>query len=71
MPPYLLATMLRVQLLWSWYSLSDPVIEEPVTDVPTKRRFAGIELINDWIPDESTNLSFCHLLSKQKRGDWS
>ena len=52
-PPYPLATMLRIHLLQQWYSLSDPAMEEALIEVPTMRRFAGIELISDRIPDET------------------
>lgn len=44
-PPYPLATMLRIHLLQQWSSLSDPVMEEPLLEMPTMRRFAGIALI--------------------------
>ena len=54
--------MLRIHLLQQWYSLSDPAMEEALIEVPTMRRFAGIELISDRIPDETTILSFRHLL---------
>ena len=50
LPPYPLATMLRIHLLQQWYSLSDPAMEEGLIEVPTMRRFAGIELISDRIP---------------------
>ena len=53
--------MLRVHLLQQWYSLSDPAMEEALIEVPTMRRFAGIELISDRIPDETTILTFRHL----------
>jgi hypothetical protein len=53
-PPYLLTTILRIHLLQRWCSLSDPAMEETLIEVPTMRRFAGIELISDWIPDETT-----------------
>jgi len=33
------------------------------------RRFAGIELRTDSIPDEITFLSFCHLLEKDELGE--
>jgi transposase, IS5 family len=33
------------------------------------RRFAGIELINDQISDETTILSFRHLLEKHNLGE--
>jgi IS5 family transposase len=45
--PYPLATMLRIHLLQRWYSLSDPAMEEALIEVPTMRRFAGIELMSD------------------------
>ena len=56
-PPYPLATMHRIHLLQQWTSLSDPAMEEALIEVPTKRRFAGIELISDRIPDETTILA--------------
>jgi IS5 family transposase len=55
-PPYPLATMLRIHLLQQRYSLSDPAMEEALIEVPTMRRFAGIELISDRIPDVTTIL---------------
>jgi IS5 family transposase len=64
-PPYPLATMLRVHLLQQWYSLSDPAMEEALIEVPTMHRFAGIDLISDRIPDETTILTFRHLLGRQ------
>lgn len=68
-PPYPLATMLRTHLLQQWYSLSDPAMEEALIEVPTMRRFAGIDLISDRIPDETTILTFSHLLEKHSLGD--
>lgn len=68
-PPYPLATMLRIHLLQQWYSLSDPAMEEALIEVSTMRRFAGIALISDRIPDESTILIFRHLLEKHDLGE--
>jgi IS5 family transposase len=68
-PPYPLATMLRIHLLQQWYSLSDPAMEEALIEVPTMRRFSGIELISDRIPDETTILTFRHLLEKHGLGE--
>jgi IS5 family transposase len=68
-PPYPLATMLRIHLLQQWYSLSDPAMEDALIEVPTMRRFAGIELISDRIPDETTILTFRHLLEKHGLGE--
>ena len=68
-PPYPLAVMLRIHLLQQWYSLSDPAMEEVLIEVPTMRRFAGIDLISDRIPDETTILTFRHLLEKHDLGE--
>jgi IS5 family transposase len=68
-PPYPMASMLRIHLLQQWYSLSDPAMEEALIEVPTMRRFAGIDLISDRIPDETTILTFRHLLEKHDLGE--
>ena len=68
-PPYPLAVLLRIHLLQQWYSLSDPAMEEALIEVPTMRRFAGIDLISDRIPDETTILTFRHLLEKHDLGE--
>ena len=60
--PHPLAAMLLIHLLHQWYLLSDPAMEEALIEVPTMRRFAGIDLISDRIPDETTILNFRHLL---------
>jgi IS5 family transposase len=41
--------LLRIHLLQQWYSLSDPAMEDALIELPTMRRFAGIELISDRI----------------------
>jgi IS5 family transposase len=61
--------MLRIHLRQQWYALSDPAMEEALMEVPTMRRFAGIELIIGRIPDETTILIFRHLLEKNGLGE--
>ena len=51
-----------------WYSLSDPAIEDALIEVATIRCFAGIDLISDRIPDETTILAFPHLIKKHELG---
>jgi IS5 family transposase len=68
-PPYPLATMLRIHLMQQWYSLSDPAMEDALIEVPTMRRFAGIDMLSDRIPDETTILAFRHLLEKHNLGE--
>lgn len=67
-PPYPLQTMLRIHLLQQWYDLSDPAMEDALIEVPTMRRFAGIDMISDRIPDETTILAFRHLVEKHNLG---
>jgi len=63
-PPMPLETMLRIHFLQNWYTLSDPMAEESLYDSEAMRRFAGIELGDDRIPDETTILHFRHLLER-------
>ena len=44
-------------------------MEDALIEVPTMHRFAGIDLISDRIPDETTILAFRHLLEKHDLGD--
>ena len=60
--------MLRIHLLQQWYDLSDPAVEDALIEVPTMRRFAAIDMISDRIPDETTILTFRHLLEKHDLG---
>ena len=60
--PMPLEVMLRVYFRQNWYALSDPAAEETLYDSEAMRRFAGIELGYDRIPDETTILNFRHLL---------
>ena len=63
-PPMPLATMLRLYFLQQWYALSDPAMEDALYEIESMRRFAGLELADDAIPDETTLLKFRHLLEK-------
>jgi hypothetical protein len=65
-PPMPLEMMLRIYFLQNWYALSDPMAEESLYDSEAMRRFAGIELGDDRIPDETTILNFRHLLEKHQ-----
>jgi IS5 family transposase len=65
-PPMPLERMLRVYFMQQWFNLSDPQAEDALYDIEPMRRFAGIELAEDTIPDESTILRFRHLLEEKK-----
>ncbi len=63
-PPMALETMLRIYFLQQWYALSDPAMEEALYEIESMRRFAGLELADDALPDETTILKFRHLLER-------
>jgi IS5 family transposase len=58
--------MLRIYFIQNWFNLSDPQAEDSLYDIESMRRFAGLELAEDAIPDESTILRFRHLLEKHQ-----
>lgn len=64
--PMPLERMVRIYFLQQWYGLSDPGMEESLYDIESVRRFAGIELGEEEIPDETTILNFRHLLEKHQ-----
>ena len=63
-PPLGLEKMLRIYFLQQWFDLSDPQAEDSIYDIESMRRFVGIELGEDTVPDETTILRFRHLLEK-------
>ena len=65
-PPMPLERMLRIYCMQQWFNLSDPAAEDALYDIEPMRRFAGIELAEDAIPDETTILNFRHLLEKHQ-----
>jgi IS5 family transposase len=65
-PPMPLQRMLRVYFMQQWFNLSDPQAEDALYDIEPMRRFAGIELADDAIPDETTILHFRHLLERHQ-----
>lgn len=64
--PHDLATMLRLYFVQQWFNLSDPAAEDALYDSESIRRFVGVELADDALPDESTILRFRHLLERQQ-----
>lgn len=62
--PLGLEKMLRIYFLQLWFDLSDPQAEDAIYDSESMRRFAGVELAEDEVPDETTILRFRHLLEK-------
>ena len=62
--PMPMERMLRIYFMQNWFNLSDPAAEDALYDSESMRRFAGIELAEDAVPDETTILRFRHLLEK-------
>lgn len=65
-PPLGLEKMLRIYFLQQWFHLSDPAMEDALYDIESLRRFAGIEMGQDEVPDETTILKFRHLLERHQ-----
>lgn len=62
--PFGIETMLRIHYLQQWFGLSDPAMEEALHDVPPYREFGKLDGATARLPDETTILSFRHLLEK-------
>ena len=65
-PPLGLEVMLRIYFVQQWFDLSDPGAEDAIYDSESLRRFVGVELGEDRIPDETTILRFRHLLERHE-----
>jgi len=67
-PPIGLERMLRLYFLQQWFNLSDPGLEEALYESPVLRRFAGIDLGKEPVPDETTICKFRHRLERRELG---
>ncbi len=67
-PPIGLERMLRIYFLQQWFNLSDPAVEEALYDSLAMRRFVGIDLGREPVPDETTVCKFRHLLEGHELG---
>jgi IS5 family transposase len=64
--PLGLEKMLRLYFVQQWFNLSDPQAEDTLYDSEAVRRFVGVELGDDRVPDETTILRFRHLLERHQ-----
>ena len=62
--PMPLERMPRIHFMQRWFNGLDPAMGDALHDSESMRRFAGIELVEDAFPDESTVLRFRHLLER-------
>jgi len=65
-PPMPLERMLRLYCVQQWFDLSDPQAEDALYDIESIRRFVGVELGEEAVPDETTILHFRHLLERHR-----
>ena len=64
--PHPMRTMLRLYCAQQWFNLSDPAAEDALYDSESIRRFVGVELADDALPDETSILRFRHLLERHQ-----
>ena len=68
-PPVGLARMLRMYFVQHWFNLADEACEDALLDSPALRRFVGIDLGRERVPDATTLLKFRRLLEKHSLGE--
>jgi IS5 family transposase len=67
-PPIGVERMLRIHFLQHWFNLSDPAVEEALYDSRAMRKFVGIDLGREPVPDETTVCKFRHVLETHHLG---
>jgi transposase, IS5 family len=67
-PPVGLARMLRMYFVQHWFNLADVACEEALLDSVALRRFVGIDLGCERVPDGTTLLKFRRLLEQHGLG---
>ena len=68
-PPIGLERMLRIHFIQHWFNLADLACEEALYDSASLRRFVGIDLGREPVPDATTLLKFRRLLNEHKLGE--
>lgn len=68
-PPVGLERMLRMYFIQHWFNLADQACEEALLDSTALRRFVGIDLGRERVPDGTTLLKFRRLLEQHKLGE--
>jgi transposase, IS5 family len=68
-PPVGLERMLRMYFVQHWFNLADQACEEALYDSTNLRRFVGIDLGREPVPDATTLLRFRRLLESKKLGE--
>ena len=68
-PPIGLQRMLRIHFIQHWFNLADLACEEALYDSASLRRFVGIDLGCEPVPDATTLLRFRRLLNDNQLGE--
>ena len=68
-PPIGVERMLRIHFIQHWFNLADLACEEALYDSASLRRFVGIDLGAESVPDATTMLKFRRLLNDNKLGE--
>jgi IS5 family transposase len=68
-PPIGLERMLRIHFIQHWFNLADLSCEEALYDSASLRRFVGIDLGREPVPDSTTITNFRKLLNENKLGE--
>lgn len=68
-PPIGLERMLRIHFIQHWFNLADLACEEALYDSVSLRRFVGIDLGREPVPDATTLLKFRRLLNAHNLGE--
>ena len=68
-PPVGVERMLRMHFVQHWFNLADEACEDALLDSTALRRFVGIDLGRERVPDATTLLRFRRLLEKHALGE--
>ena len=68
-PPIGLERMLRIHFIQHWFNLADEACEEALYDSVSLRRFVGIDLGQEPVPDSTSMVRFRRLLNEHKLGE--
>jgi IS5 family transposase len=68
-PPIGLERMLRIHFIQRWFNLADLSCEDALYDSASLRRFVGIDLGREGVPDATTMLKFRKLLHDNQLGE--
>jgi IS5 family transposase len=68
-PPIDLERMLRMYFVQHWFNLADAACEDALLDSTALRRFVGIDLGRERVPDATTLLKFRRRLEDKKLGE--